>query len=688
MASENQAKEEVAEKGLTPRSLIIGVILTVAFTALFALGASTMIWEHTNAYLGALYFMFPFLLIVALVQNKVKFTSAELSIIYVMLFTSFIGFQMIPADIASSYQFGQRFGWAEGGLKAAWPWAAPFVPPHWGNEWFWVIGTLLFVYMGMFYSYIWRKQIVETERLPFPLTQVPVSLIESVTTKTEGRNPLFTNKMFWLGFFVAILYATPAWLAVLSVLLKIPKPIPVGGGTGIGEPKTSFYVIGGDFESSTLPLFYPGGVTYQINLIPVLYSILPNASAVIVFSLGAIAAGFLLPMDVAMSATVAWILLFWIAPPIQVAMGIFPIEIKPGVLWYWASIKYWYNDVRGLDVSWWLTYAVPVALFIAPLIHHRSYFISTIKAAIKGDKVEKRNWEDPYRLYWAGLIILLILNIAWTVAFGVSILTSIFMVFFFLVMMGGLMRVGAEGWAIQVWRPPGNGFLPIAIILSSGWDSPTARNAENFAAVTLFGYKDGGGAWTASALYGDPGGCYGEGIGLMRVGQQLKSRLIDVLIATGIGAVLSAIIATSIADWYNAIYPFRFGNTGTAGAASILGGPLLSADTITGWTTWLAGVIGWIIVYFVRVRFTWFFLNPVGFIIATAIQRPAPATCFSITLAWIIKKLAVRIGGAKLVDRLQWFFIGCILGLLMVHFFHEIVRIYADYGIHTCVCGF
>ncbi len=58
------------------------------------------------------------------------------------------------------------------------------------------------VFLGVFYftlmslMVILRKPWLEQERLPFPLAQLPLSLIEG----KPGRGPLFHDKIFWFGF--------------------------------------------------------------------------------------------------------------------------------------------------------------------------------------------------------------------------------------------------------------------------------------------------------------------------------------------------------------------------------------------------------------------------------------------------------------------------------------------------------
>jgi hypothetical protein len=681
MAAKLEAKVEVVKTGLTPRALTLGILLLIVFTTWYALGASTIIWEHTNAYIHPLLIFFPFLIIVSLVQNKVKFTGAELSLIYTLLFWSYFGVSLTWRDIALAFMFSQRYGWVGGGIRGAVPWTKDVLPAHWGNEWFMVLGAILFAYMGIFYCYIWRRHVIEVERLPFPISQIPITLIESTVGRTEGRAGLFGNRMFWYGFLIAWLYLIPAWTTTLAMLLKIPVPIKTGTGTGIDEAKTTFYIVGNPPPHGTpgwSRLGMGGGMSYELNLIPVLHTVLPNASAVLTFNLGALALGFMLPMDVAISSTIAWLLFYWIIPPIQVAMGLFPKEIMAGSFWYWIQFKYWYSAgvKNGLQASTWLTLGAPFALFIAPLIHHRRYFFDTIRAAMRGSKSGSAGWEDPYRLYWIGFIIVFILNIAWNIVFGVTVLASLMFTIFFLIMMGGFMRVGAEGWSVQNWTFDPIG--PAAMVLTSG--TTPAKDAPTTAAANLWTLWEV--PWNANQ--GDPGGFFGDGIGVMRIGQQVKGMLKDHLIATFLGIIISTVVTVIVVNWYNSMFAFRFGYTGFSVPPETID---IGTQITSHWTILLAGTVLWTIVYFLRVRFPWFIINPVGFIITTPCQITGQVA-LSITIAWILKRIAVRVGGARMVERLQWLFVGCVVGLSMNQLFYELSRIYQNWGNPTCLCGY
>jgi hypothetical protein len=622
------------------------------------------------------------LLVIALLQPKMKFRGAELATIFTMLFWGMYGYQFSPREVAVSFLFGGKYGW-KGILEKTRPWVATVIPSYYGNVFFWVAGSIIFTYMMIFYQYIWRRQIQEIERLPFPMSQIPISLMQATVTRDEkDRSALLTNRMFWSGFLVALVWMIPTITSVTANLFHIPSPIKMGYGTGINEPKET--------ESAVAI----GGQAVRIDLTPLTYVILPNADTRLVIGLAHIAIGYFLPTDVAISSTIAWILFWWIIPPIQVAMGIFPVLSKPGTMAYWGWTPINIRDDRGLLLNWSVIFALPFALGLMSIILHRRYFIETIRAAIKGTRIGVEGWQDPYRLYWLGFIVCLLLSIAWGIAFGASPLVALFVIAFSWVMMAGLIRVGGEAWMHpQSWWYPPLSFESIAIV-NPGFPSVEAqRNLASLAASNFGGVRSND--WNPGGFWGSPGGGWGDGIGVMRIGQELRGRLKDILIITAVGILLSSIVTAVTTEWYNSMFPFRYGETMTvstgygAGWAQVESPGTDWPTRMRQWTYFAIGVVLWSIVMILRMRFAWFIINPVGFMLPWTVHF-FMVNCFGVTIAWILKRIAIRLGGPKLVDKLQWFFVGAIVGLSMVTFYGILggsLGPIRGFGKPRCICG-
>ncbi len=63
---------------------------------------------------------------------------------------------------------------------------------------------------------------------------------------------------------------------------------------------------------------------------------------------------------------------------------------------------------------------------------------------------------------------------------------------------------------------------------------------------------------------------------------------------------------------------------------------------------------------FMRYRFAWWRLHPIGFTVG--VQGPTRTAAMSLMIVWLIKLVLVRIGGARLVRRAEPFFLGIVAG--------------------------
>ena len=66
------------------------------------------------------------------------------------------------------------------------------------------------------------------------------------------------------------------------------------------------------------------------------------------------------------------------------------------------------------------------------------------------------------------------------------------------------------------------------------------------------------------------------------------------------------------------------------------------------------------VITFLRYRFTWFNLHPIGFTVAT--MWPVRTAAVSFFIVWLAKLIILRIGGVKLAQKAFPFFIGMLLG--------------------------
>lgn len=74
---------------------------------------------------------------------------------------------------------------------------------------------------------------------------------------------------------------------------------------------------------------------------------------------------------------------------------------------------------------------------------------------------------------------------------------------------------------------------------------------------------------------------------------------------------------------------------------------------------------------FMRYRFLWWPLHPLGFPLAES--YPLQLSWFSIFIAWLLKSIILKYGGVKLYRRLRPFFLGLVLGHICVAAFWLVV---------------
>ena len=75
------------------------------------------------------------------------------------------------------------------------------------------------------------------------------------------------------------------------------------------------------------------------------------------------------------------------------------------------------------------------------------------------------------------------------------------------------------------------------------------------------------------------------------------------------------------------------------------------------------GMVGTVLLTYLRHRFTWWRLHPIGFSIASVGQ--VQWTVLSLFVAWMVKTLVIRIGGLALFERAKPLFVGMVVGHFM-----------------------
>ena len=241
------------ETGLPHRALFIGLILVVFLAIAGPYGhyrMKTTLFYTNYLPLGLI---FPFLLVVTLVNATLKklgrgwaLSPREMLLIYIMVMvggqpvtygmTSYLlSIISVPyylatpengwADLFHQYipkwacpQDRQAITWFYQGLPPgeSIPWRAWLVPLAW---WLPLIAAVMVASFAI--VAIMRRQWVENERLVFPLNEVPLQMVEG--SDDDRLLPAFLrNRVFWAGFLIpffitcwnAVSYFYPAWSTI------------------------------------------------------------------------------------------------------------------------------------------------------------------------------------------------------------------------------------------------------------------------------------------------------------------------------------------------------------------------------------------------------------------------------------------------------------------------------------------
>ncbi|HPP12399.1 MAG TPA: hypothetical protein PKW42_06655, partial [bacterium] len=138
-------------------------------------------------------------------------------------------------------------------------------------------------------------------------------------------------------------------------------------------------------------------------------------------------------------------------------------------------------------------------------------------------------------------------------------------------------------------------------------------------------------------------------------------------------AIMGAIVINIVATlWLQLRLAYKYGGINLAGWYFI-GGPQAPYKYITdhlrnptgpngiGWLCRGLGAVLMGVLMFLRQRFLWWPLHPIGFVIGPVWLLDQ--LWFSIFVVWLIKKLILRYGGVQVYEKLKYFFLGLPLGL-------------------------
>ena len=629
----------VSLRAVLTGALLVGAISLISPWAILVVKGSQL----TSNAIPIIAVLFFFLLTAVLVpllgsiSRRLAFARSELVTIYVMMLvgsvvvtTGFTG-SFLSVITGPAYYATLENNWQALFLHNMNPWLAPAdreavqlfyegLPQGMDIPWSawarplvtWIPFILVFYWVIFCLGVLLRGQWVENERLVFPLTRLPLALIEDVDRSPSFFSGLLRSPLMWLGF--ALPLVVESWNS-LHNYHDACQPFALIGSISLLQGQVA--------------------MPYRLNF-PV------------------IGLGYLMPLNVSFSV---WF--FFLLSVVQRAVFA-RIGLQIGAQDIWnsggAPPAIMHEQAGALCV---------LALFV--LWAARGHLRLLGRQALEGRRNE-RELLAP-RTAALGLGFGLALMVVWLASTGLSFYVAVLLTLGALVVYIGLSRIVCEAGLPGCQTPMvpqayiTRGFGPeilglknmTALGLSTVWMGETAANMMNAVVHSLK---------------------------LSSTAERPERKLpLAMLVAVLVGLAGSIWFTVTLAYTYGGInlhswyfvgaprWPFTY-------MASVYNSPEPSFAPRLLFTTIGGGFMA--LLLFLRHRFVWWPLHPLGFPVATT-YTIAYYDWFAIFLAWMFKAVILRYGGVRAFRIMVPFFLGLILG----EFFTASMWVFIDgaYGV-------
>ncbi|MGH7213921.1 MAG: DUF6785 family protein [Tepidisphaeraceae bacterium] len=495
------------------------------------------------------------------------------------------------------------------------PWRAWIQPAlTWGIFLFALYGALVCM------CAIVRRQWMENERLPFPLAQIPLALVEE---PRRGRmlNQTLRRRSFWVAF--ALVFLLHAWNGAAKYWPRYYPIIPVYYNLTslMSEPPWSYV----DQKLKDAAVFFTVvGVTYFL------------------------------------SSTVA--LSLWLFYILHQAYKV------------WLGVATGDPTVYGQQdqhIGGVLAYAVAV-LWIGR--HHWRLVASQAFRGVR--RGEPRGRYLPYPVSFWGLVGCAVVMFAWLMVAGCTALGAGVMVVLLLLLFFMITRIIAETGLVhgQLQYPM---YHPWVVSAIYGWSFPVSQKTFYFTSLLQsvhYDFREVAPVYATHAMKvadqtvfagrGDAG----EPALAARMGRQF---IVLVFVALLVGYVVS--FASTLWTEYtyaatrdvSARMPINDWGAHANSLGMIVGANEQYAKSNYHPRHSVAGHMGFgfgltSLLAFLRLRYTWWPLHPIGYLMLGTF--PGAHLWFSIFWGWVAKTLIVRFGGPKMYVGAKPFFLGLIVG--------------------------
>lgn len=639
--------EKLEKAGLTPRMLAFSIIWCIFNTIVFG---ALLVGTNTNMMIPSFLLLVVEAAVMKALGSKYQFTPQEWAVFFSVAMSGLLTSpNWETGDLwhqGTNIAFMRAFIRVYGVNLETWHTLGAAVPDMWVVKdevavnaylyggvvpWdlyapvmaFYIVDWISLFLAFHFLAIIFRKQWLDVERLPFPWQRPLYETLKSAK-ELEGRPSLWNiakNKWYWFGFLIGGLWA----VADISAIYF-----------GVYIPTMT------EFQK------------YSIDLTPYLGDVFPSNLWGLGYEPWAVAATILMPMDVLNTAVIFWVLCEGLCVWINFVTGSTPAG------------DYWTNGVETGIIRQRLLFmgrppgAFGPVLIAVPLIliwRARKSLSGSLKAAVSGaprDEDEPHSWRMVWIAFTACFIVwyanMLASGASWTIFW-----TFIMLILFFIFSSRWMAETGGVLFPTHNLDQQYNVFfdhLPMAA---------TGTIGNNTASVASVLYAGNWYHWWVPLLPMEP-----SLVGF-KFAQETKTRTRDISIAVIVATVIGIVVAIPTAIWM-----FHYW-----GASVLYARMLELSGIVVTWADWpplvpwlqsgqpyldfyahldiapwfAAGFIIVLLIEFLRTKFAWFFLNPIGIVVGTGSMNEWFYDG-NLAVAWIIKQLAFRTLGGRGYERI------------------------------------
>jgi len=634
-------KEKPLAKGLYPRTWII-ILLAITIQVITTQVQATM----TNYWLfpSGLLPLAPTLLIFFfhnILPEKLRLRKQELALLIGVSFfnanafyllggyiSPYGGAQLLPGIGPAAAAFMKYASPYKESFGAFIPdWMAPSqnlnaifegVPIDWG-AWtpsilFYFAVWMAFALFGLFLALSLRKPFIKTERLIFPIAAATYPLLDLQMEKEPGH-----KRVKILDFSTA--YAKAFW---------------IGGAVGL--------IIGAsDVLNYFIPAIPPSSefAGNHIDLTGLFQQYLPGAFGNTWLWWVDIPIYVLCPLDVTLTCIIFNIGILMIYPAIAVRLGW--VSYVPGVEQGTAQ----YGNVEGpFKFNYWGTYGLMFGIGVWVAWNYREHFLNILRNAFGSATGPKEEDGVPYRFVGIGLIATWILMLIIWMAVGVPVAVSLTAVVLFVLFELANTKTRADAYIEHVQLPDARGWLYDVGYGTGSWGQAPVLDGALFKSMYFSSASVINSTWT--------GHHSSYQIMIFKITDEANTDPKDVIKTMIVTSIFTFFVATLFGMWWwtriggiNTNPGYDMWTEQASGAQTYTLNPGHTLTAMERVTYAISGIIVVFGCFFLRARFPWFFIHPVG--IWTALL-----SCCHLwppVMGFIYKYTIMKIGGTRLWER-------------------------------------